>query len=391
MRRLKVFVIVAILMLSLVPLGFESVSATNGSPIPQANVTNTTAKQRLAEKILEIVEGLHNMARAIENVTVPANACITEHYQLAEEYRMMMEEAYQNGNYSEAIARGLLAMHQYKGVLRNMEEFRERLIVSMERMEGYFKNAERTIIACDKVDLDTTTAWELFNETKNAYRVVLEDLKEGNLTRAEADFERARELKNELDKELERLRKCLTYANANRIVSAFLERGEKAIDFIQKVIANASETGANTTKLQGRLMKFERVYSRVRELAAQGNYTGAMSLIMGNWNTVKEFQGTLELVLKKVKERRIKEGMENLKAFENEIQERIKEATKVLDRLKRRGVNTKEVEIKLMAATQEFKMGFELAKRGDLTSAEVHFEMGLELLHGVEEFIVRHS
>ncbi|WP_048150190.1 hypothetical protein [Thermococcus sp. AM4] len=392
MRRLMALLISAVLVLSIVPFGFGSVSATSTTDEQSLtnSTANSTAEQVLAQRIVAIVERLHNMTSALENVSLPENASVMERYQLAEEYRERMEEAYRNGNYSEAVTEGILAMHQYRVVLQSMEQFREQVRVSVERMEEYFRDAEKLIATCDRAGINTTLAWRLLNETRKAYGLVIEDLREGNFTKAREDLKTANELKAKLDGELERLRGSLAYANAERIVNAFLERGQKAITFMENVLARVNETATNATVLQERVTSFEELYNRVKEMSEAGNYTGAMALLLEEKEIVKEFQVTVEHVLKKTKEKKIKEKLEDLKTFEREIQERLKEATKALEKLKRKGINTREAELKLKAAAQEFRAGFELAKKGD-PSAKVHIELGLKLLHEVEEFIAANS
>lgn len=389
MRRWTALLLSVVLVLSIVPLGLGSASTTSTTPaITEQSPTNTTPEEGLAHRIVSIVERLHNMTSVLENISLPENASIMERYRLAEEYRVRMEEAYRSGDYSEAVTEGILAMHQYKIVLRSMRQFRERVRVSVERVEDYLRNARRIIIKCDQAGMNTTPAWELFNETREAYKLVMLDLKERNFTKAEEDLKAAKDLRMKLDEELKQLREGLAYTNAEKIVNGFLKRGQKAITFMENVLAHINGTVHNVTLLQERLSNFEELYDRVKEMSEAGNYTGAVTLLFEERKTIREFQITVKHVLKKAREKKIKEKLKDLRAFGKEIRERLKEATKGLEKLKRKGINTRGAEIKLKAAAQEFRAGFELAKRRD-PSAKVHIELGLKLLHEVEDFIVR--
>ncbi|ASJ00237.1 coiled-coil domain-containing protein [Thermococcus gorgonarius] len=396
MKWVKALVVLTVLVGSLIPAGMSLAAENTSTQIeaysPVSNTTNTTPEKELAERIINIVEKLHNITeRLLQNATLPENSSVMEHYSLAEEYRERAETAYQNGDYPMAVTEGLLAMHQYKEVLKSIKNAREEVRVSMERMRGYFEAAQRTIAAAEKAGLDTSKAKELLNETKEAYLQVVEDIKEKNIEKAKEDLEKARELKKELDAELRELRKELAYAHSDKIVNAFLAKGEKAMAFVENVISKANETDRNTTELQERLDAFRALYDQVKELADQGNYTAALTLIHENRETVREFYKAVGFILREARERVVEEKMKDLKAFGQEVQERIRKDSRALEKLKREGVDVKGAELKLRTAIQEFKLGFELAKRGRPKEAKAHFGIGLGLLQDVEKFIVAHS
>ncbi len=396
MKWLKALTLLAILVGAVVPAGvsFASASGTSDSQpaLYQANVTNSIPEEKLAERIISIVEKLHNITeRLLQNATLPENSSVMEHYSLAEEYREKAETAYQNGDYPTAVTEGLLAMHQYKEVLKSLKKAREEIRVSEERMRGYFESSRRTIAAAEKAGLDTSKAKALLNETKEAYIQVAEDIKEKNIEKAKEDLEKARELKKQLDVELRELRKELAYSHSDKIVNAFLAKGEKAMAFVERVISKANETGRNTTELQERLDAFRALYDQVKGLADQGNYTAALGLIEENRETVKEFYKAVGFIHRKAREKVVKEKMEDMRAFGQEVQGRIRKDSRALEKLKREGVNVRGAELKLRAAGQEFKLGFEFEKRGRPKEAKAHFEIGLDLLQDVENFIVAHS
>lgn len=395
-KWLKALALLAILVGAVVPAGVSFAGASDTSDaqpaVYQANVTNSTPEERLAERIISIVERLHNVTeRLLQNVTLPENSSVLEHYSLAEEYREKAETAYRNGDYPTAVTEGLLAMHQYREVLRAIKGAKEQVLVSMGRMRGYFESVQRIIEAAERANLDTSKARELLNETKEAYLQVVEDLREKDLEKAREDLEKARELRKQLDAELRELRKELAYAHSDRIVNAFLIRGDRAMTLVERVISKANETGRDTTELQERLNAFEALYDQVKELADGGNYTAALTLIRENRETVKEFYKAVGFIHREARKKEVREKIRDMRAFERGVQERIRKDSRALGKLRREGVDVKGAELKLRTAVQEFKLGFELAKRGRPKEAKAHFEIGLGLLQDVERFIVAHS
>lgn len=277
MRWLKVWLIIGLLLGgSIVPAGMALADEAGTAPLPpEIQDNSTTEMQAVAEHIVSALERLHNItSMIIEKTNVSENSTVFEHYQKAEEYREVAIQDYQNGNYEGAIANGILAMRHYKVILEKAKnvrnDVRERIQEELRRMQAYFKAAEKTIRKAQEEGINVGDAPQLLNQTKEAYRQVMEDIKNRDLEKAREDLEVARELKKGgLDEKLMEIRKELAYANADKIVDEFLKRGEKGIEIAQRIIERANESGRNATKLQERLEAFQSVYEQVKELADQ--------------------------------------------------------------------------------------------------------------------------
>jgi tetratricopeptide (TPR) repeat protein len=403
MRWLKAWLIIGLLVGALIPAGLtmaaantttNTTSTSNGNLPPE--IENTTQEQIVAEHIIMAIEKLSNITgRILSRVTLPDNSSIMEQYRMAEEYKEKAINAYNEGDYCEATTEGIIAMHHYRAVLQGIKsgrnELRERLPAEVERMKGYFRMAERIITAAERQGIDVGNTTQLLNQTEKAYRMVLEDVKAGNFDKAKTDLKTARSLKAQLDTALGRIRKELAYHNAKGIVEAFLEKGGRAINFTQHVIARANETGRNTTELQERLEAFQTVYEQVKELAGQGNYTGALNTMMQNSKTIKDFYMALGFLRKKAGEMEVQERMRDAKAFLRETGTHIEKDARALRELHRKGVDTRKAELQLKAAVQEFKLGIELLRHGKPAEAKIHFAITLDLLHQVDEFILHHG
>lgn len=233
MRWLKVWLIIGLLLGSIVPAGMALADEAGTAPLPpEIQDNSTTETQVVAEHIVSALERLHNVTSTIiEKANVSENSTVFEHYQKAEEYREAAIQDYQNGNYEGAIANGILAMRHYKVILEKVKNVRndvgERLQEELRRMQGYFMAAEKTIRKAQEEGIDVGDAPQLLNQTKEAYRQVMEDIKNKDIEKAKEDLAVARELKKGLDEKLVEIRKELAYANADKIVNAFLRRGER--------------------------------------------------------------------------------------------------------------------------------------------------------------------
>ncbi|WP_367884356.1 hypothetical protein [Thermococcus sp. JCM 11816] len=233
MRWLKVWLIIGLLLGSIVPAGMALADEAGTAPLPpEIQDNSTTETQVVAEHIVSALERLHNVTSTIiEKANVSENSTVFEHYQKAEEYREAAIQDYQNGNYEGAIANGILAMRHYKVILEKVKNVRndvggERLQEELRRMQGYFMAAEKTIRKAQEEGIDVGDAPQLLNQTKEAYRQVMEDIKNKDIEKAKEDLAVARELKKGgLDEKLVEIRKELAYANADKIVNAFLRRG----------------------------------------------------------------------------------------------------------------------------------------------------------------------
>ncbi|WP_297438503.1 hypothetical protein [Thermococcus sp.] len=402
MRRLRAWLIIGLLVGAPIPAGLTTAAAnttttnTTGNGNLPPEIENTTQEQIVAGHIITAIEKLSNITgRILSRVTLPDNSSIMEQYRMAEEYKDRAINAYKEGDYCEATTEGIIAMHHYRAVLQRIKsgrnELRERLPAEVERMKGYFRMAERIITTAGRQGLNVGNVTQLLNQTEKAYGMVLEDVKAGNFDKAKTDLKRARSFKTQLDTDLGRIRKELAYHNAKGIVEAFLEKGGRAINFTQRVIERVNETDRNTTELQERLEAFQTVYEQVKELADQGNYTGALNTMMQNSKTIKEFYMALGFLRKKAGEAEVQERMRDVKAFLRETSNHIEKDARALRELHRKGVDTKKAGLQLKAAVQEFKLGIELLRHGKPAEAKIHFAITLDLLHQVDEFILHHG
>ncbi|AMQ19091.1 hypothetical protein A0127_07890 [Thermococcus peptonophilus] len=397
MRWLKVWLIIGLLLGSIVPAGMALADEAGTAPLPpEIQDNSTTEMQAVAEHIVSALERLHNItSMIIEKTNVSENSTVFEHYQKAEEYREVAIQDYQNGNYEGAIANGILAMRHYKVILEKAKnvrnDVRERIQEELRRMQAYFKAAEKTIRKAQEEGINVGDAPQLLNQTKEAYRQVMEDIKNRDLEKAREDLEVARELKKGLDEKLMEIRKELAYANADKIVDEFLKRGEKGIEIAQRIIERANESGRNATKLQERLEAFQSVYEQVKELADQGNYTEALDVIIANKETVKEFYKAIHFIKRKAHEREVREEMKDMAMLIKGLHERIGKDAKALAKLYRKGVDTRAAQLKLKTAAQEVRLSAELLKRVKKAEAKAHLLTALDLLEDVESFIVKHA
>ncbi|GEM_PF-858818 len=399
MRWLKVWVLIALLVGSMIPAGLsladENTTMENETePLPP-EIQNITQEKRIAEHIVAALERLSEITtRLINNTNLPDNSSVMRHYQLAEEYKKDALAAYESGDYYNTIINGLTAMHHYREVLksfeRGKEELKERLPEEIKRMEGYFRMAERTIEIAQKQGIDVENATMLLQETKEAYKTVLEDIKARDFEKAKEDLEVAREKKAALDEELKKIRKELVEANADKIVNEFLEKGARGIEVAEKVIEAAGEKGYDASELQERLEAFREVYDKVKALADEGKYDEALQVMRENTETIKEFHKAMAFIQRKFHEREAQEKMRDMRAFLREINGRIQKDAKALRELKRKGVDTRKAELQLKTSIQEVRLGIELLKHKKPAEAKMHFAIALDMLHRVDEFILRH-
>ena len=403
MRGLKGLALALTVLLfgSLIPLGLAEGNGTSISGTYTGAMDNGTREMVIAGNLVEKLQRLSKFAEdKIEPVKdkLPENSSILKNYELAEEFKDKAVEEYGARDYYDSILDSLTAMHYYHLALEGLKEgkekaqdVRERIRMEIERLHAYFGFVEKTIRLAQNRGIDVSNLTQLYNETKEAYRTVLDDLKAGDYEKAKADLETAREKKALLDEELRKVREELAYANADKIVKEFLVKGEKGIEIAEKAIQLGGEKGYNVTELQERLNAFIEVYDRVKELADEGQWEEALSVMQENRETIEEFHRAIAFVIRKAHERELQEKLKDVKGFLHEMNDRIQKDAKALRELKREGVDTSRAEVQLKVAAQELRIGVELLRAKRPEQARVHFAIALDMLHRVDEFILAHS
>ena len=396
--KIGALVLALVLLGSLVPLGLAAGNGTNTTS--GSSLENATREQLIATNLIDALERLSKFAeKRIEPIKdkLPENSSVVKSYELAEEYRGRALEEYNSGDYYEAILDGLTAMHYYKRALAGLKEGKERLEMKarvraqVERMNEYLRFVKKTITIAERQGVDVGNLTRAYNETLEAYRTVLQDLRKGNVTKAREDLEVLRERKTVLDGELKKVREELAHKNADKIVKDFLRKSEKSIEVAQRAIREGQERGYNVTELQNRLEEFIAVYNQVKALAHQGNYDEALNVIQENRETIGKFHRAMAFLMRKARERELKGKLKNLGAFIHEMEKTIRKDEKALKGLRRRGVDTRKAELQLRVAVQELKLGLALVRNKRPAEAKAHFAMALDLLHRVNEFILAHS
>ncbi len=392
-------VLAVVLLGSLVPLGLaESMNTTvkggNSTLPPVANTTNLTREKAVATELIKVLKKASAFAEEkigpLEG-KLPANSSVLGHYRIAEEYKVRALSEYGSGDYCDAIVDGLTALHHYRmalaGLRAGKEDVAGKIREEIERTNRYLKFVGRTIEFAREKGIDVSNVSRAYNATLEAYRTVLEDLREKNLTKAREDLQVFRERKAELDRELKELRAQLVHEDSDKIVRAFLVKGKRGIEIAEKAIRLGNEKGYNTTKLQESLNAFIPVYREVGKLANESKWDEALDVIQKNQRTIAEFHRAVAAVVKRAHGGEI--GGE--RAFLHGINERIQKDEKAINALRKKGVDTQRAELQLRTAIQEVKIGEVLIRQGREAEAKAHFEIALGLLGRVEAFIVAHS
>jgi len=392
-------VLAVVLLGSLVPLGLaEDMNTTgnagNSALSPAVNATNLTREKAVATELMKVLKKASTFAEeriGLLEGKLPANSSVLEHYRTAEEYKVRALSEYGSGDYCDAIVDGLTALHHYRlalaGLRAGKEDIAGRIRAEIERTNRYLKFAERTIEFAREKGIDVGNVSRAYNATLDAYKTVLEDLREKNLTKAREDLGVFRERKAELDRELRELRAQLVHEDADKIVRAFLVKGKSGIEIAEKVIQLGNEKGYNTTRLQESLNAFIPVYLQVAKLANESKWDEALSVIKKNQRTIAEFHRAVAAVVKRAHGGQTGRG----RAFLRGINERIQKDEKALQALKKKGVDTRRAELQLRTAVQEVKVGEALMRQDREAEAKAHFEIAFGLLGRVEAFIVAHS
>ena len=396
--RWSALALMVLLLGSLVPLSAAQEEASNTTEIQQLTLDNATREQIIAEQLINQLVRLDKFTeKRIEPIRgkLPENSTILIHYEKEKKNKKKALEEFNNGDYYNSILDALTAMHHYKIVLKELKEGKEKvedarewIRAEIERTIQYFKFVEKTIRIAEKEGIDVSNLTVLYNETKQAYKVVLEDIKAKDFGKAREDLQVAKEKKTQLDKELRRVRKELAYANADRIVKGFLMRTSRGIAFAERAIQEAKLRGIDTAEAEDKLEEIKAIYDEVKSLAEQEKWKDALTVIINNKAEIDAFFRSLNRIHEKFAEERIKR---DAGAFLREMQERIRKDIRALQELKRRGVDTRRAEIELRTAAQELQIGLRLLKERKPALAREHFGIALRLLYSVEQFILSHS
>ena len=376
-RRLTVAILIALLVGSIVPFALASDSSSTTDEIPQEKV--------VAEKLINNLKRLAELTEA----KVPENMTNSTYYQLAKEHYNKARSEFQAGNYNASMVDALMAMHYYRLVLSEVKtktpavspsaQFR----AQVERTKAYLRYAERLINVARERGLNVTNASRLYNETLNAFKLVMEDIRSGNVTKAREDYRVALEKKARLDSALRELRLQMLHRNSEKIVERFLVKGERAIE-----LANGTLGENQNPELNRTYTAFLELYTSVKTLAGEGKWDEALNLIIEKRDVIREFQMTL--ARGKAMERghfRWNNNVEELR----ELHQRLIRDGRELMKLKREGVDDATAEVQLKAAMNEYKLGIRLLRTGNPDKAREHFDNALALLEKVEAFINAHS
>lgn len=396
--RWSALALVVLLLGSLIPFSMAQDEVSNTTEVQQLALDNATREQIIAEQLINQLMRLSEFTeKRIEPIRdkLPENSTILVHYEKAEEFKERALKEFNNSDYYNSILDALTAMHHYKIVLGELKEGKEKvenarewIRAEIERTIQYFRFVEKTIHIAEKEGIDVSNLTMLYNETKQAYKVVLDDIRAKDFEKAREDFQVAREKKAQLDEELRKVRKELAYANADKIVKEFLVRTDKGMTFAERAIQEAKKRGIDTSEAEAKLEEIKAIYEEVKNLAEQKKWEDALTVIIENKPKIDAFFRTLNKIHERFVEEKIKRDMG---AFLKEMQDRIRKDARALQELKNRGVNTRRAEIELRTAAQELQIGLRLLKERKPALAREHFGIALRLLYNVEQFILFHS
>ena len=286
MGKLKVWFVIILMVLSLVPVytvtaessGTDSSVVTNSTLNQSANATRVAA-----EVMLRNLERLQNYTASLINGTENISAETMELYERALNLTDEARTLYAEGRYRESLHTAILAMKAYRDVIRSIrlgtepELIRERTMARIEamRMHEYFEHVRMLIRAAEMHGLNVSNVTALLNQTRAAYLKVLQDLRT-NDTALGPDLERARELRKQLDMELERLQMQFAIKKADRIARAFDWRLEMMIRALERM---RNVPGFNTTAIDNLTQELNQLRIRVDQLVREGKYVEALHLI----------------------------------------------------------------------------------------------------------------
>lgn len=290
--------------------------ASNTSNVNSTNATiSNETLEEVAYNLLLILDRLANYTAGLLEQGNLTNSTL-ELYHKAEGLRTEAWHAYNIGNFTISIEKAIHAMGVYKEVIEKLtekpyeekdyeHEYYELMIEAkeeVERMSEYFIYAKKLIEEAQKAGIDVSDIILLYNQTKEMYLKVEQDLLSGNFTALEKDLENARELKDKLDSSLEELSEEIIKEEADEIVKAFMEKLEEQMELIQELIAIAQKVGVNQTYLNQSMEMLQLITANVSMLVQSGQYEKALELMEELNHKLEEIVESMEEAKEEISE-----------------------------------------------------------------------------------------
>ena len=302
----KVKVIIAILIGILIPLSTAAWSvaltsnttttttAANGTVT--SNTSTNVSLQVQAYNLLVIVDGVANYTSTLitsleeSNVTIPAS--VLANRTEAENLRLQAWDYYTAGFYNQSIETSLLALETYKGVIQSLTAHIStgptnntyatiiaEARAALHRAASYFPYAEKVILKAQKEGIDVTAVQNLYEETKDAYTKVAEDIANGDYASLETDLKNAEELMEELQAAIGELNKEIANAEAERIAHAFMKKLEEQMMATEHLMMQLGNSSEEIKMLSQNLATLQLMYSQFEEMIKNGEYNKALQMM----------------------------------------------------------------------------------------------------------------
>ena len=277
----------------------SNTTATTTLPTNSSATTNTSANVSLqvqAYNLLVIVDGVANYTSTLisnleaSNVTIPAS--ILANYTEAEDLRAQAWSYYSAGFYNKSIETSLLALETYKGVVQSLTAYISSgptnntyaaLIAeakaALHRAASYFPYAEKVIIKAQKDGLNVTAVQSLYEQTKEAYMKLAEDIANGDYTNLEADLKNAEELMDKLQEEIQELNNEIANVEAEKIAHAFMKKLEEQMMATEHLMMQLGNSSEELSMLNKNLAQLQLIYSQFEEMVKNGEYNKALQIM----------------------------------------------------------------------------------------------------------------
>ncbi len=301
----KMKALIAIFIGILIPLSTAAWSMAVTSNTTSTTTTNNTVTtnasvnislQLQAYNLLVIVDGVANYTSALitaleaRNVTMPPS--VLANYTEAQDLRFKAWDYYTAGFYNHSIETSLLALKTYKGVIQYLTAYTSleppnntyapliaEAKANLHRAASYFPYAEKVIMKAQEEGLNVTGVQNLYDQTKEAYMKVAEDLANGSYTALESDLKRAKELMGTLQEAIQELNRDITNAEAERITHAFMKKIEEQMMLTEHLMIQLGNSSKELEMLNHNLAMLQLVYSQLEEIIKNGEYTKALQMM----------------------------------------------------------------------------------------------------------------